>query len=123
MFPSLSTFPLLPLVDAFRVSAFCCREESSGINSGAEDPPVNGSSPSTGLLVDQAEGGTEGEPFAQRKASLAACADAKELPGFPPNMRVVVAGVEPPPATPLAWLHSNLKHLDHFLYIVVHLYK
>mmetsp|Transcript_14608 Transcript_14608/g.37494 ORF Transcript_14608/g.37494 Transcript_14608/m.37494 type:complete len:299 (-) Transcript_14608:1852-2748(-) len=53
-------------------------------------------------------------------AELAACARPCADCCFPPDMTVIVAGIQPPAAAPLLWLHTHLKHLDHFLYVVVH---
>jgi hypothetical protein len=41
-------------------------------------------------------------------------------PGLPAGMRVVVAGVQPSPHAPIAWLHGHLRSPDNFLYLVVH---
>ena len=35
---------------------------------------------------------------------------------------VWVSGIRPRLDTPLAWLHSQLRHPDYFLYIVLHVY-
>ena len=35
---------------------------------------------------------------------------------------VWVSGIRPKLDTPLAWLHSQLRHPDYFLYVVLHVY-
>lgn len=35
---------------------------------------------------------------------------------------VWISGIRPRLDTPLAWLHSQLRHPDHFLYVVLHVY-
>jgi len=35
---------------------------------------------------------------------------------------VWVSGIRPKLDTPLVWLHSQLRHPDHFLYVVLHVY-
>lgn len=37
------------------------------------------------------------------------------------QMRAFICGIDAPLDVPLLWLHANMHHLDHFLYVVVHL--
>lgn len=36
------------------------------------------------------------------------------------DVSVTVCGISPRLDTPLVWLHSQLRHPDHFLYVVLH---